>query len=385
MCRAIGSDVHALGKPFIANGPFAWPRIPIGIELFDHGGNEIDWFNASGDLVQPADSDLIYRRALSWQRAYGFLMNTDFNRVSHDEMESYMRICAVYGIYPSAFSHNASEDNYFDTPALYERDRDLFKKYIPVIQAMNAQGWQPVTHATCSTNAVALERYGTNSLAGQMFLAIRNLTASDQAATVALDLGTWAGAGLLLSVTNVFDGGRQVLDLERGENTVPLTLPPNECRVCRVDTLLPDSDGDGLPDAWEQVIVDANPTDGVASILDVRWDTDFDGDGMPDGLEYVAGTDPCSPNASFRVSVAGSNVVMVTFPARAASGPAEDGYARHYAVERSTNLLAAAWRSIPGFTNILAGSNFTVQIVEPPTNPASFFRARTWLRPAGAP
>ncbi len=51
-------------------------------------------------------------------------------------------------IYPSMFSHNASDANNFATEALYNRDRGLFMKYIPLIQSLSA-AWRPQPKA-CS-------------------------------------------------------------------------------------------------------------------------------------------------------------------------------------------------------------------------------------------
>ncbi len=51
-----------------------------------------------------------------------------------------------------------------------------------------------------------------------------------------------------------------------------------------------DLDGDGLPDAWEQALVDYDPSDDVNGVEDVDGADDFDGDGMSNLEEYRAGT-----------------------------------------------------------------------------------------------
>lgn len=65
-------------------------------------------------------------------------------------------------------------------------------------------------------------------------------------------------------------------------------------------TLGIDSDGDGLPDAFEQQIIAA--TD-ATSLDDVTPDGDNDGDGVSNRLEYIAGTYAFSAQAVFRLDV----------------------------------------------------------------------------------
>jgi hypothetical protein len=59
-----------------------------------------------------------------------------------------------------------------------------------------------------------------------------------------------------------------------------------------------DNEGDGLPDAWERQIVDADPNDQIRSIEDVKPDDDFDGDGATNSQEFKNGSNPinASPN-----------------------------------------------------------------------------------------
>ena len=62
-----------------------------------------------------------------------------------------------------------------------------------------------------------------------------------------------------------------------------------------------DSDRDGLPDAWEQQIVDANSNDIIRSIQDVLPADDFDSDGLSNLAEFVAGTSPVDNASRFIV------------------------------------------------------------------------------------
>jgi hypothetical protein len=237
MARAIGADLHALGKPIIANTLYVWPYLPIGMGLFDFAGTEINWFDSAGNFVAPADDSILYARALSGNRPYGYLLNTDFAEVSHAEMESYMRLCAVYAIYPSAFSADAASNNYFEQPALYERDRPLFKKYVPIVRALSLAGWQPVTDATVDNTSLEIEAYGTNTVSGQRYLTVRNFASQPVTATVTFDTNKWAYPGAQwLRLTNLFDGGSVTVNLGAGSNSLGLTLPANQSTVYAVQT-----------------------------------------------------------------------------------------------------------------------------------------------------
>jgi hypothetical protein len=62
-----------------------------------------------------------------------------------------------------------------------------------------------------------------------------------------------------------------------------------------------DVDGDDLPDAFEQIIVDFDPDDEIDDITDIGGSSDFDGDGQADEVEFLAGTDPTAATSFFRI------------------------------------------------------------------------------------
>ncbi|HEY3323637.1 MAG TPA: hypothetical protein VGP72_24495 [Planctomycetota bacterium] len=156
--RAIADDVHGLGKLMMAN---ATPiRVCWLAPWLDVMGTETDW-NHSGQWRPMSDEDLLYRRAICGPKPYCFLMNTNFEQFSHELVEKYMKRSLAYGMFPGFFSHNASEGHYFTQPKLYNRDRDLFKKYVPLCRQVAEAGWQPVTGASSNVAKVYVERFGS--------------------------------------------------------------------------------------------------------------------------------------------------------------------------------------------------------------------------------
>ena len=115
-------------------------------------GTETDW-NRGGKWQPMSDADLLYRRALCKGKPYCFLMNTDFEQFSHELVEKYMKRSLAYGMFPGFFSHNASQGHYFTRPELYDRDRPLFKKYVPLCKRVAEAGWEPITRARSQRRA----------------------------------------------------------------------------------------------------------------------------------------------------------------------------------------------------------------------------------------
>jgi hypothetical protein len=155
--RGIAKDVHGMGKLMMANG--APDRLCWLAPLCDVTGTETDW-NPGGRWRPMSDADLLYRRAICKGKPYCFLMNTQFDKFSHELVEKYMKRSLAYGMFPGFFSANASSGHYFTRPELYERDRPLFKKYVPLCKKVAEAGWEPITLARSSDERVYVERFG---------------------------------------------------------------------------------------------------------------------------------------------------------------------------------------------------------------------------------
>jgi hypothetical protein len=165
--RGIARDVHAMDKLMMAN---ATPdRLCWLAPMLEVMGTETDWnpggLSAARGRWRPmSDAELLYRRAMCKGKPYCFLMNTRFEEFSHELVERYMKRCLAYGMFPGFFSHNASQGHYFSRPELYDRDRPLFKRYVPLCKLVAEAGWEPITLAHSSDQQVYVERFGSRYL-----------------------------------------------------------------------------------------------------------------------------------------------------------------------------------------------------------------------------
>lgn len=183
--RELAERMHSRGKLVFANAVlnnFAFPA-----HLLDVLGIETDW--APGGNYTPNSDEIInFRRALCYQKPYVLLLNTDYQAFKPEWVERYFKRCAFYAVFPSFFSHNAADDPYWQNETLYNRDRPLFRKYIPVIRDLSAAGWQPITHARVSSRngKVYVERYGSDPKAG-IYFTLFNDSMSEQGYSLKID------------------------------------------------------------------------------------------------------------------------------------------------------------------------------------------------------
>ncbi|MBQ6247897.1 MAG: hypothetical protein IJK04_13585 [Kiritimatiellae bacterium] len=120
-------------------------------------------------------------------------------------VERYMQRVLFYGLQPSMFSVDAASNPYWENPAIYDRDRDLFKKYVPLVREVAEAGWEPVTLARSSNRNVFVERFG------RRYLTLCNDTSRPQKTRVTVDfpvrrqaMERISGATIAVSAKGIF-------------------------------------------------------------------------------------------------------------------------------------------------------------------------------------
>ena len=164
--------------------------------------------------------------------------------------EQYHQVELTFGMWPGYFSHDAASRPYFGNSTWYNRDRPIFKRYVPVLQEINQAGWQPVTGATVSDSAVSccvrVERFGPSATSPDfVYFTVRNEGRADLAKSMMLtidgmvlsglqkgrhtvtELTRRRGTSIQLSTTRAPNGGVQLsiaLDEEGGLGNVGINM-----------------------------------------------------------------------------------------------------------------------------------------------------------------
>jgi hypothetical protein len=225
--REMAQRMHARGKFMFANGALASYDMPAA--FLDVLGTETNWM--PGGKWQPmTDAELCFRRALSAQKPYCFLMNAHYDDFTLELTERYMQRSLAYGMFPGFFSENASTDCYFATPKWYEPARPLFKKYLPLTQTIAKAGWEPVTFAKSDNAAVYVERFGKPE-SGTVYFTVLNDSNQPRKAGIEIDL---AGMGLKDAEIKAQEliGGTDIA--WSGNGPVQLDLNPEQALLIKV-------------------------------------------------------------------------------------------------------------------------------------------------------
>jgi len=222
--RAAAERLWPQGKLVMAAGmmeSFPWNAPWVDVDAI-----EAHW-DAGGKFAPDPDWAQCIRRVLCYQRPIILYLYTEDCDVTPELVELYLKRCAAYALFPSLAQSKfgGKVAPYWDTPELYNRDRPLWRKYLPVIKALSAAGWEPITYARSGNPKVYVERFGRPGR--PLYLTVYN--DSDQGQLVRLSLDP-VGLGLTPAtrITEVLGG--EPWPLTNGQPQ-PLTMRPNDVKV----------------------------------------------------------------------------------------------------------------------------------------------------------
>lgn len=224
----VADHVHAHGGVMHGNGGTLWPYFPA---LIDVTGQETHSL-LSDDVMARA-------RTLLRNKPYSPLLNTHFDAMGAALVEDYFHRSLLYDIFPSFFNGDYMKDGrwehvrYFNEPKFYNRDRPLFKKFIPILRRMFDAGWQPITYAHAQPTQVRVERYGP-SADGELLWAVYNPSTASLEARLTIDAAALKLNSRQPSATGLVSGA--ALTCRRNGDQIEVLVPLNakRCEVVRL-------------------------------------------------------------------------------------------------------------------------------------------------------
>lgn len=203
--------------------------------LCDVLGQETNW-KIDGRWTPMSDAEMWYRRALAGRRPYCLLMNTDFSNWTIEDTERYIMRSAAYGFFPGFFSHDAATKQYFESPALYERDRPLFRQWMPLIREIAAAGWVPQSAGNADPPSLRVERFQTGDR-GPAYWTVHNPGGAAIDGSIRIDGATLAPGSTshpdTISLDELPEGKRVQATGAAGSWVVRTRLDAGETRVYR--------------------------------------------------------------------------------------------------------------------------------------------------------
>jgi hypothetical protein len=141
---------------------------------------------------------------------------------------AYLRQALLLGYFPGF------NGTYWDNASAYERDRGLFRQYVPLIRTVAAAGWRPVHGVTTSEPAIYVERFDDDR--GDVFyLTAQNWTETARTFLLTLDAATLRIEGGSVKVTELSRGRALSASRIAGDVRFSDTLAPGEAVIYRVE------------------------------------------------------------------------------------------------------------------------------------------------------
>lgn len=218
--RQVADKLHGMGKFTMMNGamgasPFCAPYLDI--------------MGAETGLNIPR-TDFNFVRMICRHKTFATLLKGNYAKLTGTEIGLFMRRCLAYGVFPGFFDWPPSGlgpgGTYWDHPEYYERDRPLFRRYQPLVKAIAAAGWEPLTFARAGDERLPVERFGSMKQ-GRVFFTVLNDSTQPVRSSLRVPL---AALDLPRDDLAIFDeiADRPLTGEISGDNlSVPLNLAPH--------------------------------------------------------------------------------------------------------------------------------------------------------------
>lgn len=222
--RWLAALSDAVGTEALISGNVLRAGVPqFGVPFLDAFSFECRAAPEPGRGENWAPEELALRRALGVRRPIAALVRALPPRGRSWNQETFTAFaeqvwhrCLVFAITPTMVDA-------WERPDAMEALRPLYRRFIPIVERLEAAGWQPLTHAVVEPAGVIAERYGRE---GEVLLALHSPRAGAVDARVRID---WDALGLTprAEVQELVRG--RTLPVEEGQTTVP--LPPGSTAV----------------------------------------------------------------------------------------------------------------------------------------------------------
>ncbi len=227
--RRTAERVHARGRLSMANGtPLKWWFLAPWLDVLGSETDWCDWRNGKRAWTPPSEEEFLLWREMAGLKPFCFLMNTDFSFLGDDGVRKFFERSLAYGVFPGFFSADAATSQYFKNAALYNRDRPLFKKYLPIARELADAGWRDVNQVLAADDPeIVCEQFGARG--GTCFATVFN--PASEARTVMLRRTDGALSPTSERVTGETWTWRAEKDGPAATATVKVVLPPETLRV----------------------------------------------------------------------------------------------------------------------------------------------------------
>jgi len=204
------------------------------------------WFSPHNDVVggEVAGTetlDRVYtRRTLSYGKVWSNLYVPGSTSPTQADVRAYLHQALLAGYFPGF------NGGYWDNSSLYERDRSLFRLYMPLIRTVSQAGWKPVHYTTSSHTTTLIERFGSPA-DGTFYLTAQNPDSSAASNQFTIDgAGLSIAASTAVTITELLSGTSRSITRNGTDIVFSETLDPDETVMYELSVA---GGGSGVPDS----------------------------------------------------------------------------------------------------------------------------------------